>query len=209
MKKYFSIITALCYLFLLCSCGSRNDTGTPPGDDSISIAELVGSTEEVSYESLINEEMFKECYESYLDDNNPLQLKDGPFTEAVVAKPFKSVIVDDNDVLAPLNIWMYPVINNGIYIGFINCDIRYLNHNNTPSFFGGEMFAPKINEALKKGKIALFTTINGTYGMFDDNTTIMLDTNVEYTGKITFDKINQAYNLITSESVNEIIKTQQ
>ena len=202
MKRMTFIIVSLC---LLCSCGATKDTGTPQINEDISISEYVGSTEEVPYESLIDEEHFKASYESYIDDNNPLQLKNGPYKEAAVAKPFKLALVDDNEIIAPLNIWMYPVINEGKYIGFINCDLRYLIKKDAPSFFGGEMFAPKINEALENGNIALFATIKGTYGMFEDNSIIMLDATEEYTGSLAFDEINQGYNLITPESANAII----
>ena len=148
--------------------------------------------------------MFRYSYESYIDETNPLQLKNGPYKEASVAKPFKSVLVHDNDVVAPLNVWIYPVINDGEYIGFINCDVRYLK-NNVPAYFGGESFAPVLNNALKKGNIALFSTVEGMYGIYDDNTILTLASNIEYTGTITFDKINQGYNLVTSESAGEII----
>lgn len=206
MKKSSFLITALCFLCLLCSCDSTKDAGTPANNE-ISVTDLIGSTEEVSYNSLISEDMFKYSYESYIDENNPLQLKEGPYPNAAVAKPFKSVLVDDNDVAAPLNVWMYPVVNEGNYIGFINCDVRYLKKDE-PTFYGGEGFAPILNDALKKGNIALFNTANGTYGIYDDNTIITLESDQEYTGTITFDKVNQGYNLITTESANEIIYKQ-
>lgn len=204
MKRSSFLITAICFLCLLCSYDSTKDTCTPPANNEISVTDLIGSTEEVSYESLINEDMFEMSYESYIDENNPLQLKEGPYPNAAVAKPFKSVLVDGNDVAAPLNVWMYPVVNEGQYIGFINCDVRYLNKDE-PTFYGGEGFAPILNDALKKGNIALFNTADGTYGIYDDNTIITLESDKEYTGTITFDIVNQGYNLITTESANEII----
>ncbi len=73
------------------------------------------------------------------------------------------------------------------------------------AIYGGEQYADTLNDALKKGNIAVFNTTKGTYGMFNDNSTIMLEANEEYTGELKFDDINQGYNLITPESLNAII----
>lgn len=204
MKKQFFVLPTLCFMCLLCSCGAEKDTGTPPDKTEISVTDIIGSTEEIPYESLLDKEMFKLSYESYIDTSNPLQLKEGSYEDAAVAKPFKSVLVDGEDVAAPLNIWMYPVVSENEYIGFINCDMRY-SENSEPVFFGGESFAPVLNDALKKGSIALFNTVDGTYGIYDDNMVITLEADKSYNGTITFEQVNQEYNLITANSSNNII----
>ncbi len=205
MKNKFFVLSALCLTCLLCSCGAEEkDTGTPPDKTEKSVTELVGSTEEIPYETLLDKEMFKASYESYTDASNPLQLKDGACEDAEVAEPLKSVLVDGENVIAPLNIWIFPVIHENKYIGLINCDMRYLK-SNEPAFFGGESFAPKLNDALQKGSIALFNTVDGTYGIYEDNSVITLEADKSYNGTITFNQVNQEYNLLTSDSSNNII----
>ena len=65
--------------------------------------------------------------------------------------------------------------------------MRDLIENSVPTFFGGEMIAPQLNEALKKGDIAYFATVDGEYGIYEDNTVVALAPNTpEYSGSITF-----------------------
>ncbi len=210
MKKKFIVLMSLCFICLLSSCGEKKATGTPlPEKTEVSVENLVGSTEEVPYEELLDEEMFKFSFENYTDSENPLQLEGGTFEDAVVVKPFKSVLVNDTEVVAPLNVWQFPVAHDGEYIGFINCDLR----QGSPQFFGSEGIASNLNEALKKGSIAVFDTGDGTYGMYEDNTTVNITDGVSitertsYDGNLTFEQINQGYNLITSDSVKDVIYT--
>jgi len=188
-------------LFLLKDRSVR-DTGNP-GD--ISAADLIGSTEVIPYVDILDMEMFGMSYESYTSPENPLQLSGGPYENAVVARPYKTVLVDGSTVMAPLNVWHFPVVNENSYIGFINCDMRF-SPNGEPSFFGSEGYAPKLNEALQKGSIALFGTVNGTYGIYEDNTVIELDVGIpSYSGNITFEQVNKGCNLITADSADDII----
>lgn len=207
MKKKFAVLMSFCFVYLLCSCGEKRDTGTPPGESSVPVEWLVGSTEEVPYESLLDKEMFQFSFENYTDSENPLMLEGGTYEDAVVVKPFKSVLVNETEVVAPLNVWQFPVVHDDEYIGFINCDLR----QGSPQFFGGKGIASNLNDALKKGSIAVFDTSNGTYGMYEDNTTVNITEDIlivertPYDGTLTFGDINQGYNLITSDSVKDII----
>ena len=207
MKKKFAVLMSLCFVCLFCSCGEIKNTGPPPGESNVPVEWLVGSTEEVPYETLIDEEMFQFSFENYTDSENPLMLESGTYEDAVVVKPFKSVLVNDTEVVAPLNVWQFPVVHEDEYIGFINCDLR----QGSPQFFGGKGIANNLNDALKKGSIAVFDTSNGTYGIYEDNTTVNITDGIlivertPYDGTLTFDDINQGYNLITSNSVKDII----
>ena len=204
MKKH--ILTLMCVYSAcgLCSCNSvTNDSGTI---SEISAESLVGSSEEIPYEEVMNMEMFSYSYESYTDTANPLQLKGGTYEDAAVAKPFKSVIVDESGVIAPLNIWQFPVVHDESFIGFIKCDVRYPEMGE-PSFYGGESYAPILNDALQKGDIAIFNTTVGIYGIYEDNTVITLEANEDYNGTLTFNDINKEYNLITSDSSSNIVYT--
>ena len=165
MKKRI-LLTVLCTVCLLCSCGETRMTGDVSDTGNINTADIIGSTEEIPYEDIIKKEMFAMCFDNYTTGSDPLQLVGGTFSDAAVAKPLKPVLVEGSSVKAVLNVWEFPVVHDGDYIGFINCDMRNLR-NGEPSFFGGESFSPKLNEALKKGDIALFDTANGTYGIYD------------------------------------------
>lgn len=204
MRKRFIVLMSLCFVCVLSSCGEKKATGTPHGESSVPIEWRVGSTEEVPYEELLDEDMFKFSFENYTDSENPLQLEGGTFEDAVVVKPFKSVLVNDTEIVAPLNVWQFPVAHDGEYIGFINCDLR----QGSPQFFGSEGIASNLNEALKKGSIAVFETGNGIYGIYEDNTVISLKEHYkQYDGNLTFEQINQQYNLITPDSVKDVIYT--
>ncbi|WP_295084084.1 immunoglobulin-like domain-containing protein [Ruminococcus sp.] len=169
-----------------------------------SIENYIGSTEEIPYETVLENGKFTMCYDNFTSDSNPLQISGAPYRDAVVAKPFKSVLVDKDSVVAPLNEWLFPVVSGKQYVGFVNCDMRLLG-NNELSFWGGQMYAPKLNEALEKGSIALFTTVDGTYAISEDNTFIGLDTDITYSGSITFEQVNQGYNLVTADSSSDIV----
>ena len=171
---------------------------------SRSIEDQIGSTEEIPYETVIENGKFTMSYDSFTCDSNPLQINGAPYRDAVVAKPFKSVLVGDDTVVAPLNDWIFPVVSGKQYVGFVNCDMRFLR-NHELSFWGGQMYAPKLNEALEKGSIALFDTVDGTYGIYEDNTVIELQTHVPYSGNITFEEVNQGYNLVTADSASDIV----
>lgn len=207
MKKKFNILISLCFVCLLSSCRMFKNTGTPYGESEVPIEWRVGSTEEVPYESILDKEMFQFSFENYTDSENPLQLEGGTFEDAVVVKPFKSVLVDETGIVAPLNVWQFPVVHDDEYIGFINCDLRF----GSPQFYGSAGIADNLNDALKKGSIAVFDTNKGTYGMYEDNTTvnitdgILITERTPYDGTLTFEDINQGYNLITSDSVKDII----
>lgn len=203
MKRKFNVLMSLCFVCSLSSCGVLKNTGVPHEKTDVSVENLVGSIEEVPYESLLDEQMFRFSFENYTDSENHLQLESGTFEDAGVVKPFKSALVNDTEVVAPLNVWQFPVAHDDEYIGFINCDLR----QGTNQFFGSAGIAPVLNDALEKGSIAVFDTGSGTYGIYEDNTVVTLQADVSYDGNLTFEQINQQYNLITSDSVNDIIYT--
>lgn len=202
MKKTFISIIILLSILSICSCTNNGKrTGEIP---TISVEDMVGSIKETPYENIITTNTFKLAFETYTDPQNPLQLKGGTHKDSVVLAPFKSVIVNDNKVVAPLNIWSFPVVHNDTYIGMINCDMRY-SDNIEASIFGGECYANNLNTALQKGNIAIFTTTIGTYGIYEDNTIVTLEATDDYKGTLSFEEINNEYNLITQNSFNNIV----
>lgn len=184
------------------------DTGNPTGSH-MSAEELIGSMEETPYKDLIinNTESFDMFYEDYISPDNPLQLSGGPYNEAYVIKPVKAMLVDGDSAVCLLNVWDFPVIDkDSNYIGFINYDMRDLIENSVPTFFGGEMIAPQLNEALKKGDIAYFATVDGEYGIYEDNTVVALAPNTpEYSGSITFEQVRTEYNILSADCREKII----
>ena len=206
MKGTFLSVLCIISILVFCSCSSNSSEIRIGGDvpDEISVESMIGSLEEVPYENIMDLTNFKLAFDNYTSPENPLQLKNGTYQDAAVVKPYKSVIIDNNKVIATYNIWHFPVVHDNSCIGFINCDMRF-SDNLGSAIYGGEQYADALNDALKKGNIAVFNTTKGTYGMLEDNSTIMLEANEEYTGELKFDDIDQGYNLITPESLNAII----
>ena len=170
----------------------------------ISVEEMIGSLEEIPYEEAMKKSSFKMSFDNFTSPNNPLQIKGGTHEDAVVVKPFKSVIVDGSEVVAPLNEWFFPVVYDGSYMGIMCFDMRYPEFGEA-DFYGGAMYADALNDALVKGSIAVFTTPKGTYGIYEDNTIINIQATEDYQGTLSFKDANKEYNLITPESVNEIV----
>ncbi len=208
MKKKTLIALSLCLACSFSSCGKEEvkDTGTPLSWDNITVEEYLGSTEEIPYEIAMDKPIFKASFESYTDKDNVLQLKSGTFEDAAVAKPFKSALVKDNEVISEVNDWRFPIVHDGTIMGIINYDMRSPEMREN-GFFGGEEYAPVLNEALKKGSVAVFNTIDATYGICEDNTIVILEGTEPYDGELTFEQVNKGYNLVTAESVRDSVRT--
>lgn len=181
------------------------------GDAFLTIEELLasgmaGSLEEYDYMPLIEGEYFEGFFEDYCDPENPLQLEILATENPAAARPYKLAIVSAEGVAAPQNQWIIPVVDNGVYIGIIFIDCRDGEPDIT-DYSGGLSIAPQLNESLEKGSFALFRTgrESGIFAMFEDNSSVNLSGGPEYTGSLTFNVINQGYNLVTSDSPNDIV----
>ena len=163
-----------------------------------------GSTEEIPYETIIEKPEFMECYKQFTSSDNLLDLSGGPYVDAVVAKPFKSVFVKEDKVVAPINIWMFPVVSGNKFIGFIKCDMRCID-SSEPVFSCEEGFAPKVTESVQHGDIIIFTTNQGTYSINEDTTYCTLDADDYYRGNINAEQANQGCNRVTKDSLSDII----
>lgn len=235
MKKRIiaAILLSSMMLTILTSCGNKNtdtstvksnelvfDTGDKDffdeedaGDafltnEELLASDLVGSLEEYDYMSLIEGEYFEMFFEDYCDPENPLQLEVLATENPAAAKPYKLAIVSAEGVAAPQNKWVIPVVDNGVYIGIIFIECREGEPNIT-NYSGGLSIAPALNESIEKGSFALFRTgkETGMFAMFEDNTCVNLSGGPEYTGTLTFEDINQGYNLVTSDSPHDIVWT--
>lgn len=167
---------------------------------------MAGSLEEYDYMPLIEGEYFEGFFEDYCDPENPLQLEVLATETPAAARPYKLAIVSAEGVAAPQNQWIIPVVDNGVYIGIIFIDCRDGEPDIT-DYSGGLSIAPQLNESLEKGSFALFRTgrESGIFAMFEDNSSVNLSGGPEYTGSLTFNVINQGYNLVTSDSPNDIV----
>ena len=187
----------------------KNNAEVKLGGDTLTIEEMIASAEEmpyIPYEFFLENKKFLMTIDNFTSEGNPLQLSGGPYPDAAVAKPFRSLLVDGDSVVATLQNWMFPVVYDGKYLGFANCGMsRAGSDSPEPSYWGGQMFAPQLNEAVQKGSLALFTTVDGTYGIYEDNTVVTLLAGAPYSGNITFEQVDQEYNLVTADSVNNIV----
>ena len=179
-------------------------------NEELLASDMVGSLEEYDYMPLIEGEYFEGFFEDYCDPENPLQLEVSATDNPAAARPYKMAIVSAEGVAAPLNKWIIPVVDNGVYIGIIFIDCREGEPNIT-NYSGGLSIAPALNESIEKGSFALFRTgkETGIFAMFEDNSCVNLSypDGPEYTGSLTFDDINQGYNLVTADSPYDIVWT--
>ena len=186
----------------------KNDENKRTGEiTEPSVEDLIdssGETPYIPYEDIIDTDVFKLAFDSFTSPQNPLQLKNGTYEDAVVVKPFKSVVVDDDKVAGTLAVWHFPVVHEDTCLGFINYDTRF-SDNLASSIYGGQQYADTLNDAIKKGDIAVFVTVKGTYGIYEDNTVVTLEASEDYKGTITFSDVNKDYNLITADYTENVI----
>lgn len=186
----------------------KNDENKRTGEiTEPSVEDLIdssGETPYIPYEDIIDTDVFKLAFDSFTSPQNPLQLKNGTYEDAVVVKPFKSVVVDDDKVAGTLAVWHFPVVHEDTCLGFINYDTRF-SDNLASSIYGGQQYADTLNDAIKKGDIAVFVTVKGTYGIYEDNTVVTLEASEDYNGTITFSDVNKEYNLITADYTENVI----
>ena len=174
---------------------------------AVSVEDLIGSSGEtpyIPYDMIMDTDAFKLAFDSFTSPQNPLQLKNGTYEDAVAVKPYMSVVVDDDKVAGTHTVWHFPVVHEDTCLGFINYDTRYPD-NLASAVYGGQQYADILNDAIRKGDIAVFVTTKGTYGIYEDNTVIKLEATEDYKGTITFDEVNKKYNLITQYYSDNII----
>lgn len=174
---------------------------------SVSVEDLIGSSGEtpyIPYEMIMDTDAFKLAFDSFTSPQNPLQLKNGTYEDAVAVKPYNSVVVDDDRVAGTNTVWHFPVVHEDTCLGFINYDTRE-SDNLAASIYGGQQYADTLNDAIKKGDIAVFITTKGTYGIYEDNTVIKLEAAEDYQGTITFNEVNKDYNLITADYFKNVV----
>ena len=223
IRRYVLLGILLILHCSLCSCGNKTSEYSYDGWDSINndmnplygveegngkpeiTDDIIGCVDEYPWEEIIHTNEFTMCFEDYIDEKNPLQL-DKIYDDAYVTVPVKSVFVNDEGFVAPMNVWLFPVIHDKEYIGIISFDCR------EPEMIGklfssSRSIAPGLNEALKKGNIALFNVGDGRsiYGIYEDNTVICLNGTGEYNGNVTFEEVDHEYNLIKKETEMEEI----
>lgn len=174
---------------------------------SVSVEDLIGSSGEtpyIPYEMIMDTDAFKLAFDSFTSPQNQLQLKNGTYEDAVAVKPYNSVVVDDDKVAGTNTVWHFPVVHEDTCLGFINYDTRE-SDNLAASIYGGQQYADILNDAIKKGDIAVFITTKGTYGIYEDNTVIKLEAAEDYQGTITFNEVNKDYNLITADYFKNVV----
>lgn len=167
---------------------------------------IAGVDKEFDYMPLIEADMFVMFFEDYCDPDNPLQLDEIMTNKPGAARPHKIALISAEGVAAAQNCWLVPIVDSGKYYGFTWIDC--CDGHPEWSYSGGQGFAPKFNEFISEGKsFALFRTGSetGIFAMFEDDTCVSLSGRYKYTGSLTFDDINQGYNLVTPDSANDVV----
>ncbi len=215
MKRFLFVMCALALSSsLFTACGKKdNDSSSSvrytgweiyETDEELVEAYKNDYTEEVDYMPLVESSIFRSFLSDFTDPVNPLNIKGGPYEELFAARPFKfaDISLEGKEIIAR-NVWYVPIVNDGQYVGFISINCRY-GEPDLSSYTGSRFIAEKLNTVFEKGDMVMFSTGTNCYGMYEDNTVITFYGD-EYSGNMTFDELNQGYNLITPDTVNDII----
>lgn len=225
-KRWFSFVLAVLTLSVaFCSCGEKDDdlddlklTGWEPfyeeedpgnyfkTNEELIASGIAGVDEEFDYMPLIEADMFVMFFEDYCDPDNPLQLDEIMTNKPGAARPLKVALTSAEGVAAAQNCWLVPIVDSGKYYGFTWIDCR--DGHPERSYSGGKVFASEFNKYTGEGKsFALFATgwDTGVFAIFEDDTCVNLSGGPIYTGSLTFDDINQGYNLVTPDSPNDVV----
>ena len=165
-----------------------------------------GNSEEVPYEDILHTVWFDVAFNDYIDDSNVLQLDTGTFPDSAVAKPFKVEVIDETEAVGEINMWNFPVVHDGQCIGLIAWECRSTKE---PSriFDSSKSYSDKLNKALEKGRIALCCYNDGIFGVYEDNSSVLLYGEGEFTSSLTFNDIADEHNVLDSDSLNDIVFT--
>ena len=213
MKKRIMIFVLSAILSVSAfSCGNTADYKTTgnssvSGDENISqisrYNDLIGSTEEIDYNEIVNTSAFASFAEDFTSDVNPLQIKNTPFDQIQAVKPIKAVFVKDGEVIAPLNIWRFFIVSEGKYVGAVSADCRE-GFPAARNYSSSASFADCLNS--QNEDFAIFMANDYFYGIRRDNSIFCLESYApKYEGELRFEDVNQEYNLFTSDNINNVI----
>lgn len=167
---------------------------------------IIGSEEEKDYQDFVGTDYFNYMLMNYTDPNNGLDLKNGVPENPVVVKPFKSILVDERIEPTPINIWTFPIVDNGSFIAFMCLDCRDESVEN--NYYGGAMYADELNTVVEQGKFVIFQPVadDGIYAIYENDEIVPLYDSKPYDGlAVTFEELSSFGYVIDENSVNDII----
>ena len=210
LRRYIALLTAFCTAsVLLSACGkaerSRAEIIYGPieyeyeTDEELLRSGFVTDENGVDYNILLDSDIFKSHVASYTEEN----------PDAYAAIPVRpAVLSHEESLILPMNYFYLLIIDDGNVIGIEN--INLMEGRITPNTYqkrsgrisGGGVF----NTVHEKGDMVLFTLGSAIYVMWEDNSVkaISFPEESEYTGSLTFDDLNQGYNLVSAEKLGEV-----
>lgn len=213
-RKILLCLTAASIGLAMCSCGIIEESQPSTTAEQISdypvdgmlsdyetdeqlLAERAyGSDTEYPYEELIQSAEFASWFSDFSER----------YPGAYAAKPFKTAAFSkEQKNVYQINLWYVPIMAEGRCVGIIGIDCR--DGKPTADSYRSSNFLD-LGKIMDKGECALFTRGSSFYGIFRDNTVEKLydaPSNDEYSGDLTFDDLNKGYNLISPESLAEVV----
>ncbi len=164
-----------------------------------------GNQETVDYNEVLSDSGFKSAFSNFTNQDNPLQLKTGTSDNAYAVEPYCMAYINSSGDVRRINIWCFPVVADGQYIGVVGGDCRGFNGDRF-LFDASASISEKLNTVLEKGNVAIFNIAdNGSnvYGITEDDVIVNLMGNTPCTLSPTYEEIAQDYNVITPDRINE------
>lgn len=214
-NKFTAILLALSFPFMLCSCEKEKEEDYVIGPGTEIIKDngntgneiYLGSADNISYEEVMATDDFRIELSGFQNDDNTLQFTNGTSESVAAAKPFKSAYVYEDLEMAQLNMWFFPLINNGVITGFMNFDCRdgLPGPGNYGSSGSSEFIAVELNEALKSGRLAVFHSGGNVYGIYENDEIVTLMGSEPFEGSLRFEEVSQFDNVVEPDIAENIV----
>jgi hypothetical protein len=220
MKRLFLISAALSIL-LLASCSNQTNTVSSMSVDNEGTLKLNNPKEytewllDIPYEEMIDSEKEQEAFcDDILDfskDINAFQSEE-PAISPVAVTPLRYALITQEDGDYRVNTWNFLIVDKETMKIVGNTSLCRISERPDANESGGSIgIAHKLNEALKRGKIAIFIDeFFRVYGIYEDNTIIPLSNNaVDYSGRtLSFDEVVKAAdydNIVDDNTISSIV----
>lgn len=171
------------------------------------IAKRFSEKRDIPYTDLTDSEWFEMYFEDFRDPDNPLQLSNGTFDDAVVVSPVKCAYFNGSEYIGDTDGWEFPIAYENQCLGIISMTSMVDEAVGMPIGTSSQSYAKELNKVLEKGKAALFE-VGSCYNIFaisEDNTVVNLTGNVEYKGNLTFEEVDKGYNVISADSFSTTV----
>jgi hypothetical protein len=167
-------------------------------------AVLEGSTELIPYEDIIAMPGFERAFKDFKSTAKSQGIN---VEGCYVSKPFRAAVVSTKGDVKPINVVQFPIVSKGRYVGTIFADCRKRREDKI--YIDPQIgYRDSLKKALENGSFAIFDSYeqdSSSFIVYEDGTFASLDSDVQYTGPLTYKDIAQEYNIITPEDIDQCV----